>query len=109
MASIPLVTIEKLYKTAVRNAGQWVRGGRSYSAYYKDGQFQLVHYGTLILYTDDVKRQYQVGEGAYSASDRDAINSVMHILGTGKRARIQRGYMITEGASYWTEYTGRVY
>ena len=108
MASVPLKTISNLYKSARNHRGDWVRAGRCYSANYKDGKFQLVHYGTLILYTDENARQYQIGAGAWSQSDRDAINTIMHILGTGKRARILKGELISEGAG-WTEYTGRVY
>jgi hypothetical protein len=108
MASVPLVTITRLYESAVRHAGEWVKAGRNYRAMYKDGKFQLTHYGTLILYTDEHTCTYQVGEGAWSASDRDAINTVFHNLRTGKHARVHKGYMIVEGAG-WTEYTGRVY
>ena len=108
MASVPLVTITNLYKSAVAHAGEWRKAGRNYSALYKDGRFQLVHYGTLILYTDERERQYQIGEGAWSASDRDAINTVMHNLGTGVHVRIKKGYIIPEGQG-WAQYTGRVY
>lgn len=108
MASVPLVTITKLYKSAVNNAGEWVKAGRSYRAMYKNGQFQLTHYGTLILYTDENTREYQVGAGAWSASDRDAINSVLCNLGTGIHARIKNGDIITEGVG-WTKYKGTVY
>lgn len=108
MASVPLVTITNLYKSAVRHAGEWVKAGRNYSALYKDGKFQLVHYGTLILYTDERARNYQIGAGAWSQSDRDAINTVMHNLGTGVHVRIKKGDLIAEGRG-WDEYTGRVY
>ena len=108
MASVPLVTITNLYASAVRHAGEWVKAGRNYRAMYKNGQFQLTHYGTLILYTDENTRQYQIGAGAWSQSDRDAINTVLYNLGTGIHARIKKGDLITEGQG-WTEYTGRVY
>ena len=108
MASVPLVTITNLYKSAVKNAGEWVKAGRNYRAMYKDGKFQLTHYGTLILYTDEYAHQYQVGAGAWSASDRDAINTVMHNLGTGVRVRVCKGDMAEMGTG-WTKYTGRVY
>lgn len=108
MASIPLVTITNLYSSAVRHAGEWVKGGRSYRAMYKGGQFQLTHYGTLILYTNENTHEYKVGVGAWSASDRDAINTVFHNLGTGKRARVCKGDIIVEGQG-WSEYQGAVY
>lgn len=108
MASVPLKTITNLYKSAKAHGGDWVRAGRHYTAQYDNGKFQLVHYGTLILYTDENERVYQIGAGAWSASDRDAINTIMHVLGTGKRARVCRGDIIAEGAG-WKEYTGRVY
>lgn len=108
MASVPLVTITRLYESAVRNAGEWVKAGRNYRAMYKNGQFQLTHYGTLILYTDEHAHQYQIGEGAWSQSDRDAINTVLHNLRTGVHARIYKGNLITEGQG-WTRYTGRVW
>ena len=108
MASVPLKTIMNLYTSATRHEGEWIHAGRAYTGHYMDGRFQLVHYGTLILFTDENTREYQVGAGAWSASDRDAINTIMHMLGTGKRARIYKGNLITEGAG-WGEYTGRVY
>jgi len=108
MASVPLVTITELYKRAVRHAGEWVKGGRSYSAIYNNGQFQLIHYGTLILFTDENKHTYQIGKGAWSASDRDAINTIMHNLGTGVRVRVRKGDIIPEGCG-WAVHTEDVY
>lgn len=108
MSSVPLKTITNLYKSARNHKGEWVRAGRSYSGHFKDGKFQLVHYGTLILYTDEHAHEYQIGAGAWSQSDRDAINTVLYNLGTGIHARIKKGDFIAEGQG-WTEYTGKVY
>ena len=105
MASVPLVTITNLYQSAKRHAGDWVKAGRNYRACYKDGKFELTHYGTLILTTDENRRTYAVGVGAWSASDRDAINTVMHNLGVGVRVRVCKGDIITAYANpgCWTE------
>lgn len=105
MASVPLVTITNLYGSAVRNAGEWVKAGRSYRARYSRGVFELTHYGTLILVTDENRHTYKVGVGAWSASDRDAINTVMCNLNVGVRVRVHKGDIVTAytNPGCWTE------
>ena len=44
-------------------------------------QFYLTHYGTLILRYDLYSRQVIDLGGAYSASDRDAINTALDVIG----------------------------
>lgn len=104
MASIPLKTITNLYATARRNPREWMYAGRSYCARYDNGDFELVHYGTPILRVDENKTQYTIGGGAWSASDRDAINSIFHLLGVGVRAHVHYGSItVEEGMTVWTE------
>lgn len=106
MASVPLVTITNLYHSAKRHEGDWVKAGRNYRACFKKGVFELTHYGTLILTTDENARTYDIGAGAWSASDRDAINTIMHILDTGARVRVCKGDIIPVCAGYWTNVGG---
>lgn len=106
MASIPLVTIERLYASATRNPRAWVHAGRSYDARYDNGKFELVHYGTSILNVDEGKLTYKIGADAWSASDRDAINSIFHLLGVGVRAHVHNGSVyVNKGLTAWTEVT----
>lgn len=76
------------------------RDGRVYRATWEEEseEFRLYHYGTLILKVTDPygDQDIQIGAGAYSVSDRDAINSALWKLGIGgtetqPHARI-RGY-----------------
>ena len=104
MASIPLKTITNLYATARRNPRKWMYAGRSYCARYDNGDFELLHYGTPILRVDENKYKYTIGRGAWSASDRDAINSIFHLLGVGVRAHVHYGDIsVEEGMTVWTE------
>jgi len=98
MASIPNKQFVDLYERSQANPGTWVRGGRAYEMYtYPDGRVKLTHYGTPIYRYDPQTGEYDTG-GAYSASDRDAINSMAAITGVGE-ARIVDRKLRSEGAT----------
>ena len=98
---IPTKTIVELHEKANRNIGRSVKMGYNWMAKKdEDGRFQLYHYGTLIFaYSDpkDGKKMIAKGDGAYSGSDRDAINSMFHILGIEMKAGIKGGVLGFEG------------
>ena len=83
MSSIPTQVITDLYYRSQRNPGRWVSGGRAYEMYtFPDGRVKLTHYGTPIYRFDPKTGEYDTG-GAFSASDRDAINSMAWLTGVG--------------------------
>lgn len=90
MASIPLKNMTTIYNRANQNAPDRVRMG-NYSAELDYPTFQLWHYGTLIL-TLDIERGIEF-LGGFSASDRDAINSILVLAGMTSRVSIAGGYM----------------
>lgn len=95
MAEIPHQTIQDLYYRSQNNPGRWVSGGRAYEMYtFPDGRIKLTHYGTVIYRYDPVSGEYDTG-GAYSGSDRDAINSMAYLTGVGG-ARIRDGEFVPE-------------
>lgn len=90
MSAIPLKIIQKLWNacigtTATKYAGHYAMG-------MDVGALELYHYGTLILsiYNGVPKN----GKG-WSASDRDAINSVLvlHGLSDKYKATLKGGYL----------------
>jgi len=83
MAKIPSQVIENLYYKSRANPGRWFSAGRGYEIYtYPDGRMKLTNYGTVIYRYDPSSRTYDVG-GAYSPSDRNAINSMAALTGVG--------------------------
>lgn len=90
MASIPLKNMETIYARASDNTPEKVRMG-NYSAELDYPTFRLWHYGTLIL-TLDIERGIEF-LGGFSASDRDAINSILTLAGMTSRVSIAGGYM----------------
>ena len=90
MASIPLKNMTVIYERASENAPDKVRMG-NYSAELEYPTFRLWHYGTLIL-TLDIERGIEF-LGGFSASDRDAINSILTLAGMTSRVSIAGGYM----------------
>ena len=89
MASIPLQTIVDLHALSDRNRGRWVKR-KDYEAYtYPDGKFKLTHYGTVIFTIDPSTRKYTVD--GWSASDRDAVNSMLHIYGIREKSTAKGG------------------
>ena len=90
MASIPLKNMTAIYERASENTPDTVRMG-NYSAELDYPSFRLWHYGTLILKLD-VERGIEF-LGGFSASDRDAINSILTLAGMTSRVSIAGGYM----------------
>ena len=90
MPSIPLKNMTTIYNRANQNAPDKVRMG-NYSAELDYPTFRLWHYGTLIL-TLDIERGIEF-LGGFSASDRDAINSILVLAGMTSRVSIAGGYM----------------
>ena len=90
MTSIPLKNMETIYTRANENTPEKVRMG-NYSAEMEYPTFRLWHYGTLILKLD-VERGIEF-LGGFSASDRDAINSILTLAGMTSRVSIAGGYM----------------
>ena len=90
MASIPLKNMTTIYNRANQNAPEKVRMG-NYSAELDYPTFRLWHYGTLILKLD-IERGIEF-LGGFSASDRDAINSILTLAGMTSRVSIAGGYM----------------
>lgn len=80
MASLPLKTVSELYARAKGQRDWWHNGGRDYSAYmYANGKFLLSRAGTVIFDYDPWSRTYAVAGS--TPADRDAINSMLMILG----------------------------
>ena len=80
MASLPLKTVSELYERAKRQRDWWHNGGRDYSAYmYANGKFLLSRNGTVIFDYDPRSCTYAVAGS--TPADRDAINSMLMILG----------------------------
>ena len=85
MPSIPLKNMTTIYERASENTPDKVRMG-NYSAELDYPTFRLWHYGTLIL-TLDIERGIEF-LGGFSASDRDAINSILVLAGMKSRVSI---------------------
>lgn len=59
-----------------------------YKCSYQNGILRMTHYGTRILV---VESDYVAYIGGYSASDRDAINNALYVLGVSGKAFIKNG------------------
>ena len=68
---------------------------RAYTAMRNNFGLMVRHYGTLIIFIDPEKK-YIIGSGAFSASDRDAINSVLMVEGIDDRVHINHGKIVSE-------------
>ena len=102
MASIPLAVIENLYYKCLAKRNYWYSGGRAYEMYIADnGMIKLTHYGTVIFHYDPKTRKSTYG-GAYSISDRDAINSIVFLSQKGKGVYYRNGRL-------WQDGTGPAY
>ncbi len=92
MAALPLKIISTQYANAVKKPGMWHESDTGYWTFMrKDGSFLLSHYGTIIFDYDQNMGTYAVGGTANS--DRDAINSMLMILGIDDRASNAGGDM----------------
>lgn len=88
MSSIPLKNITDLYVKCVGTPNKLYRNG-NYTMYITDkGEIMLRHYGTIIFHYDPKKKESTYG-GAFSVSDRDAINSIVRLSHKGNGVYIQ--------------------
>ena len=84
-----------------------VKAGYEWSATMKDGLFQIHHNNTPLVYIDTQRRIIINGYG-FTESDRDAVNSLLWIFGTGCKARIAETkdrLIITQFDPYISKYT----
>lgn len=91
MKSIGIV--KELHKKAIKKPREYVRKG-SYLGFYddRDGSFGLSHYGVDIFKYD--AKTFSIGKGAYSASDRDAINTMLSEIGEHRYCARIRDYRL---------------
>ena len=109
MSAIPLKVIEDLYFKALTNPDTWKSGGRAYEMMVtRKGDIYLEHYGTRIFHYDPKTKKTDYG-GAYSISDRDAINSIVRVSrkGIGVYYRGGRLYQDGTGPAYEPKKTTR--
>ncbi len=98
MASLPLRTIEDLYNDTANHRDIWLSKG-NYMMYLhssgpEQGRTRLSHNGVLLCICD-YKGIYHVA--GTSASDRDAINSLLMLNGRPERASLKGGRVSIEG------------
>ena len=92
MPTLPLKVIVSQYEKAKENPGHWQQSPTGYWTMMKpDGTFLLSHFGTIIFDYDPNTRTYAVGGS--SGPDRDAINSMLLILGLDDKASNSGGDM----------------
>ena len=109
MASVPTKQMNALYMKALNNQGNAIKSGH-YELFIGDGlgtgndwikvvasgnlipMIELKHYGTTIFYWNLKTGEVHTG-GAWSASDRDAINGLLTLMGFPRCAYIRRGEM----------------
>ena len=109
MASVPTKQMNALYMKALNNQGNAIKSGH-YELFIGDGlgtgndwikvvasgnlipMIELKHYGTTIFYWNLKTGEVHTG-GAWSASDRDAINGLLTLMGFPCCAYIRRGEM----------------
>ena len=91
MSFIPTKQITRLMKKAKESDGIYVKDG-NYEMRYGWDSIVLTHYGTTILWYSPHDNLISIS-GAYSVSDRDAINSVCRLLGKPRCAYIERGVL----------------
>lgn len=90
MASIPTKIMSELYDKSVENECNTTYMC-NYMGYYEYPIFELYHYDTRIL-KYDMERGIDKVDG-YSVSDRDAINSILDILGDTSRVTNRGGFI----------------
>ncbi len=98
MASLPLRTIEDLYNDTANHRDIWLSKG-NYMMYLhssgpEQGRTRLSHNGVLLCICD-YKGIYHVA--GTSASDRDAINSLLMLNGRPERASLSNGRVSIPG------------
>ena len=90
MPSIPTKIMRELYDKSVENECNDTYM-RNYMGYYEYPIFELYHYDTRIL-KYDLERGIDKVDG-YSVSDRDAINSILTIVGDMNRVSNSGGFI----------------
>lgn len=90
MPSIPTKIMREFYDKSVENECDYIYV-RNYTGYYEYPIFELYHYGTRIL-KYDMERGIDKVYG-YSVSDRDAINSILRIVGDKDRVSNSGGFI----------------
>ena len=109
MASVPTKQMTALYEKATNNRSKRIKSG-NYELFIGNGlgtgndwikviasgnlipMIELKHYGTTIFYWNLKKGEVHTG-GAWSSSDRDAINGLLRLMGFPCCAYIRRGKM----------------
>ena len=107
MASVPTKQMTALYEKSANNRNQRIKSG-NYELFIGNGlgtgsdwikvvasgnlipMIELKHYGTTIFYWNVKTGEVHTG-GAWSASDRDAINGLLTLMGFPRCAYIRRG------------------
>ena len=89
MASVPTKQMTALYEKATNNRNKRIKSG-NYELYIGTDAISLYHYRTTIFYWNHVTKVVTIG-GARSASDRDAINGLLTLMGFPRCAYIRRG------------------
>jgi len=83
--------IKRAYANAQGESAVRRNGIEIYRITRDDNSIKLFHYGTLIA--SIVNGRAEIGSGAYSASDRDAINNFFEYHGVNKRVCIKNGVL----------------
>jgi hypothetical protein len=112
MKKIKLVE-DLLKRTEAKSHADYKRDGRVvYSASIEAGELRLYHYNTLILHMDTsgLYPQVHLGSGAYSASDRAAINTTLnrYDLFPGYAVSICDGEMFMHGHDFYVQELSKV-
>ena len=91
MASVPTKQMTALYEKATNNRDKTIKSGH-YELCIGTDAISLYHYGTTIFYWEKEDNSVDLG-GARSASDRDAINGLLTLMGFPRCAYRCRGKM----------------
>ena len=89
MACVPTKQMTALYEKAANNRNQRIKSG-NYELCVGTDAISLYHYGTLIFRWNNTDNSVDLG-GSRSASDRDAINGLLTLMGFPRCAYIRRG------------------
>lgn len=98
MVQTPTKQLIALMEKAKHNQRTIVKSG-TYEMYVDGEHIILIHYGTRIFEWKGGKNDVDT-HGAYSASDRDAINSICKLLKERSCARIKDGTLIFDNEKW---------
>lgn len=106
MSSVPTKQLTELYARIMNNPGKIIKSN-TYDALYDDNVHEIVlwHYGTCIFRYSFGTESWKTG--GYSASDRDAINSMFRCVGESSHAYINDGCLYCDAPE--TEFKSRMY